>query len=235
MVALLVRSRGMPGRCMIKARGCCKLCPYLLATLLALVSFAPVAAIGSSTAQLQSLLILLDESGLRIERQLVIQASQLPSPEQEKLRRVLRHNAINSSAFGKWLSDTSADTAWAEYPIAKWFSASAELLAVTRFNDPRVLRAPQKGSFVHEAIVAKPVSRFLLRGPAEAASVEIFLPDISGTVPVLPPPPRGAGFSGTTSPDASELLRRQTSKPLAGADAANAATWSKRQLWSFDL
>ena len=170
--------------------------------------------------QLQSLLLLIDDAGLQIERRIAQQRpnqnsekAQNPTDEQSRMRAAIRLGS------GKILvgNQTATERLSLKQPSARWYSETGELLTITNFVDPRVLRAPQSGSLVHGAIVAKTTARFLIRGPLDAVSIEVYLPDISDMIDVRPTPSVRVNPRGATLTDDS------------------AATGLSEQSWRFDL
>ena len=204
--------------------------------LLACAGFAGVASTNSETIsvsesnqnvdnQLQSLLLLIDGAGLQIERRIAQQPlkqnrknqnskkARTLADEQSRLRAAIR---LGSGKI-PLRNQTAMEQLSRSQPSARWYSETGELLTVTNFVDPRVLRAPQSGSLVHGAIVAKTTARFLIRGPLDAVSIEVYLPDISDTIEVRPTP----------------LVRVNPRAETTTDDSA--ATALIEQSWRFDL
>jgi len=66
-------------------------------------------------------------------------------------------------------------------PHAEWLDSDGMTIAVTQFTEPRIARVPQQGQLIHEAVLGQATAYFLVRGPAAAVRVNIFLPDLGFT------------------------------------------------------
>lgn len=64
-------------------------------------------------------------------------------------------------------------------PYVVWMNSDGDVIEVTGFEDPRLLRSPQQGSLPHSAGLRQSDGFFLLRGPALASAMHVHLPDRS--------------------------------------------------------
>ncbi len=191
--------------------------------------YAGTSMLANAADEMQTLLLLLDDTGLAIEKRLP-EPSQAQNTNSNSVERVDEGRsrllaAIRSGSGGNKAMTDVADGAFSSAsglltPNARWYSSTGELLAITEFVDPRILRAPQQGSRAHGPSVTRAVSRFLLRGPLAAEGLEIFLPDISARLEILP---KILPRVGAVSPGASQPV------------VESATTSLSEQTWRFDL
>lgn len=184
--------------------------------------------------QLQSLLFLIDDAGLTLERQVPPPVTQnndssgrIATDRQALLLAAIRR--------GSGINQTAISDVFSNLPSARWYSQTGDLLTVTRFVDPRVLRAPQQGDRIHEAIVAKTSARFLIRGPLNAVSVEIFLPELSNSVEIRPMLTATTPATARTAGQIESTLQADTANQNPPSMADSAATSLTEQSWRIDL
>ena len=161
------------------------------------------------------------------------------------LRRVVPEVSQGSSANaldGLIAPTTFQDSNFAGVPHAQWLDSDGRVIALTSFEDPRVLRSPQTGNRTHGAIVAQPVSHFLLRGPGSAVTVNMYLPALEmGAAQVLPFDTSRAspGITETfsTLKDDVRVSRSQTGvqADIPTSDSASQSVAQPQQSWRIDL
>lgn len=121
----------------------------------------------------------LNGADLRLLRRIM---PELPGPETESSR------AFSRDAPDGMVSPTVfQDSNFSGVPHAQWLDRDGHVIAITSFEEPRILRSPQNGHRTHGAIVAQRTSHFLLRGPGDAVTVNLYLPSLDmQTAHVLP-------------------------------------------------
>ena len=101
------------------------------------------------------------------------------------------------------------DSKFSGIPHAQWLDSDGRVLAITSFDEPRILRSPQNGQRTHGAIVAQRTSHFLLRGPGNAVTVNLYLPSLNmQAAQVLPfNTPRLDTNAGANRPSSTNSLQ----------------------------
>ena len=135
-----------------------------------------VSASDTATAEnaRQSLLFRIDAAGLHLTRRDILDGGSTALVV-----------GLNESARGSVISPNSDSASGqptelqAAIPYAQWVDSDGMTIAVTRFEEPRIARVPQQGRLVHEAVLGQSTAFFLLRGPASAVTVNVFLPELA--------------------------------------------------------
>lgn len=187
--------------------------------------------------EMQSLLLLIDDAGLKIEKRLSQSANQGTGNAQTLVDEQSRMRAAIKLGSGKRPGNNqiATDPVSVGRPSARWYSETGELLTVTNFVDPRVLRAPQQGLLVHGAIVARNSARFLIRGPLDAVSIEVYLPDITKMIEVRPTSSVRLNPQASTATESGSIADFGTVPNGSGSVHDSAATGLSEQSWRFDL
>lgn len=207
--------------------------------------FAPLGlllfAVQSSAQSggLQSVLFLLDENGMQIVRRTGSSgvADATRSQDDLPLLSAIKKGVTTGSEAtavedmqGRAAAISNQATAAVWQPIAMWYSSEGELLHVSNFVDPRLLRAPQLGAKVHELIVAQGTSRFLLRGPLQAVAIDVRLPDLLIRSDIELPSVANTSPSAAAESNAGAETRRLYER-ASGLQSSNFG----QQIWRFDL
>ena len=122
----------------------------------------------------QSLLFRIDAAGLHLTRRDLLDGGSTALA-----------GGLNESARGSVILPSSESASGqptelqAAIPYAQWLDSDGMTIAVTRFEEPRIARVPQQGRLVHEAVLGQSTAFFLLRGPAAAVTVNVFLPELA--------------------------------------------------------
>jgi len=133
----------------------------------------------------QSLLFRIDAEGLHLTRRDLLDLSSRAAASDNGLDDSATASSVTRLA-GDISPQRSADlrqsaNIQAAIPSAEWLDSDGTIIVVTQFEEPRLARVPQQGQLIHEAVLGQTSAYFLLRGPAKAVKVNVFLPDLAVT------------------------------------------------------
>jgi len=146
------------------------------AALFLLLAFQPIATLEANDqaalpSPRQSLLFEVTYEGNSADLRLLRRVASNSGPESSR--------AISGNAPNGLIAQTIfQDSDFIGIPHAQWLDGDGRVIAITSFDEPRILRSPQNGQRTHGAIVAQRTSHFLLRGPDIAVTVNLYLPSL---------------------------------------------------------
>lgn len=236
-----------------------RLCLFFVTVVVVLSALRPLSVASASDTAInatspavgdyarQSLLFRIDADGLHLTRRDLLdgasstQSASVAGRRDESTRSsVTRLDRDSQSASQSTLAadalrlQQSAD-AKAAIPFAEWLDADGITIAVTQFQEPRLARVPQQGQLIHEAVLGQSSAYFLLRGPAAAETVNVFLPDLAVTETH---DLRGAANARTNSAvSANKIAAESSTEVLRQAAQQNSELQDvlRQQNWQVDL
>ena len=142
--------------------------------------------------------------------------------------------SVNAEATFNTLRGRSSISA--DHPYVVWIDSDGDVIEVTTFDDPRLLRSPQQGQRAHSATFAQADGLFLLRGPANATSLHLHLPDRSLLISQIPETARSGSTGQRNSSDSitGSIADSASGTPVDPA-GANTRTDLKQRSWLVNL
>ena len=179
----------------------------------------------------QSLLFRIDAEGLHLTRRDLLDLSSRAAASDNGLDDSATASSVTRLA-GDISPQRSADlrqsaNIQAAIPSAEWLDSDGTIIVVTQFEEPRLARVPQQGQLIHEAVLGQTSAYFLLRGPAKAVKVNVFLPDLAVT---QSHDLRGTGAADKNDAEVSTQAFRQ-----AGPQNSQLQDVLQKQNWQIEL